>query len=147
MDIQLRRAGPTDAPVLAEMNRHLIEDEGSRNPMALAQLEARLYGWLEGGWAVLLILADGDVAGYCVYQVRRDEYFPENVEVYLRQYFIRREFRGRGIGRAALRRIVAECCPPGATIVVDVLAGNPRGRRFWEQTGFEPYCTTMKMAR
>lgn len=143
MDVQLRRAGLHDVPALAAMNRQLIEDEVSRNPMTLAELEARMRGWVEGAWTVLLILVAGEVAGYALYQERRDEYFPEHVEVYLRQFFIRRDRRGRGIGRAALERILAGWLPAGATVTVDVLATNPGGLAFWQRVGFAPYCTAM----
>lgn len=38
MTLSLRAAGFDDIPLLAEMNKRLIEDEGSRNPAALELL-------------------------------------------------------------------------------------------------------------
>jgi len=144
MEIALRQATTADAPLLARLNREMIEDEHNRNPMTLAELEARMRGWLEGDWVAVLILADGQEAGYCLYQARRDSYFPERPVVYVRHYMVARGFRRRGVGRAAFERIVAECFDPRATVELDVLAGNPRGRAFWDALGFQPYATTLK---
>ncbi len=146
------------------MNRRLIEDEGSRNPMSLDELADRFRNWLEGTWQVDLLIeaADGpaqpnskssvgpiqpppeSVVGYAVYQVRRDEYFPEATEVYLRQFYLERERRGRGLGSDGYLRLAQERFPPGCTISLDVLETNPAGRRFWEKLGFAPYSTTLK---
>ncbi|MCL5998554.1 MAG: GNAT family N-acetyltransferase [Chloroflexi bacterium] len=100
MFICLRSATPDDVALLARMNRQLIEDEGSRNPMSLDQLEARMRCWLGGGWSITIVLAGDEVAGYAVYQVRRDEYCPDQQLVYVRQFFIRRELRRQGIGKS-----------------------------------------------
>lgn len=112
--------------------------------MTLEQLEARMRGFLEGDWRVLLLLVDGAIAGYVIYQLRRDEYFPEQPEVFVRHYLVRREFRGRGLGRRAFEKLAAEHFPPGAVISLDVLASNPGGYRFWTKLGFQPYCTHMR---
>jgi hypothetical protein len=75
--IELRAAALDDAPFLAQLNRDRIQDEGSRNPLTVEQLEARLGGWLtEETYQVVLFLVDGDLAGYCVFQLRPDEYKP-----------------------------------------------------------------------
>jgi len=42
----LRDASAADTPLLAQLNRQLIEDEGAANPMSLAELEARMREWL-----------------------------------------------------------------------------------------------------
>jgi GNAT superfamily N-acetyltransferase len=144
VEITLRLADPQDAPVLAQLNRQLIEDEQSRNPMSLAELEARMRRWLAGDWSALLILCDGQVAGYGLFQLRCDDYFPEQTVVYVRHYCIARGFRRQGLGRAAFERIVADWFPAGATLELDVLESNPTGRLFWDALGFRPYCTTLK---
>ncbi len=46
MDLTLRRATEDDLDDLAVMNKQLIEDEGSRNPMNREQLADRMKGWL-----------------------------------------------------------------------------------------------------
>lgn len=139
----LRVATASDIPLLAEMNRRLIEDEASRNRMTLAELEARMQGFLESGWRVVIIENDGPV-GYALFQFRPDEYDADGTEVYLRQFFIEREHRRQGIGRKAYQALVADWFPADATIVLDVLAANPEARRFWESMGLKAYCTTLR---
>ena len=46
--MRYRRAVAADVSLLAGLNRQLIRDEGSRNPMGPDRLEARRRGWLEG---------------------------------------------------------------------------------------------------
>ena len=53
MPLSLRIALEADRPALAQMNKRLIDDEGSRNPMSLDQLRQRMAGWPrgeEGDW-------------------------------------------------------------------------------------------------
>jgi GNAT superfamily N-acetyltransferase len=63
--------------------------------------------------------------------------------VYLRQFFIERDARGRGLGTEALALLTKTRFPPGAQITVDVLASNPQGERFWAKAGFTAYARTM----
>jgi hypothetical protein len=50
MDImQYRVASAEDYSTLATLNAQLIQDEGDRNPMSVAQLEERMRGWLTSG--------------------------------------------------------------------------------------------------
>lgn len=141
----LRPATTDDLPLLAAMNHRLIKDEGSRNPMTLAQLQERMAGWLAGNWQVsLFVLADSAIVGYAVYETRPDEYRPDEQRyVCLRQFFVEREYRGQGIGRRAFELLTATF-PPDAPVVLEVLARNPAGRRFWERVGFSDYAVTMK---
>jgi GNAT superfamily N-acetyltransferase len=145
MALATRPATEADLPLLARMNKHLIEDEGSRNPMSLDQLAERMRGWVLGDWGVKLFLAGETIVGYAVYQLRRDEYFPQQTIVYLRQLFVERDRRSRGLGAEAVALLVQEHFPPGCTVVIDALASNPRGAAFWQKVGFAPYCATMHL--
>lgn len=148
MPCAVRAATLEDVPLLAEMNARLIEDEGSRNPMGVDQLRERMAGWLRAGWCADLILRDEDgVVGYALYQIRADEYFPDRQFVHLRQFFLDRPHRGRGLGSGALRLLRGTRFPAGAYVRIDVLVCNPRGRRFWEKNGFGEYATTMHCGR
>ena len=145
MPLLIHPADQADLPLLAQMNKRLIEDEGSRNPMSLDQLADRMRGWLHADWELKLFATDERVVGYAVYRLRRDEYFPDRVVVYLRQFYIEREMRRQGLGMAAFRALAAEHFPPDCRVVIDALASNPRGYDFWQHVGFEPYCTTMHL--
>ena len=145
MSLLVRPATEADLPLLARMNKRLIEDEGSRNPMSIEQLTGRMRGWLSGDWEIRLFVDHAAPLGYAVYQPRPDEYFPDRTVVYLRQFYIEREVRGRGWGKQALSTLVHEHFPPGSAVVIDVLASNPGGFAFWRRVGFDPYCTTMHL--
>ncbi|HWQ15546.1 MAG TPA: GNAT family N-acetyltransferase [Roseiflexaceae bacterium] len=146
MSLLLRPATAADAPSLAAMNRQLIADEGSRNPMSLAELEERMRRLIAEGWAALLFEDERELAGYALYRVRHDEYDPQRPEVDIRQFFVLPERRGRGVGRAAFERMAAAHFPPGARLVLEVLASNPAGRAFWGRLGFTVYATTLTRA-
>ncbi|GIQ69636.1 hypothetical protein XYCOK13_24600 [Xylanibacillus composti] len=141
MKLFLRQADASDLPLLSRMNRQLIEDEGSTNPMSTEELLVRMKGWLQSGWQIDLLLRDTTVLGYALYQLRRNERGKE--EVYLRQYFIERKHRGRGYGQAGIALLLETRWDPGHTIVVEVLETNPAGHRFWQRVGFAPYSTTL----
>jgi GNAT superfamily N-acetyltransferase len=147
MHLQLRAAEEEDLPLLAAMNRRLIEDEGSRNPMSADALRRRMADWLRGDWSIDLFVENDTIVGYAVYQLRPDEYNPAQTVVYLRQLYVEREARGRGIGRRMFEMLAQARLPADCPVVIDVLASNPGGRRFWERLGFRPYCTTMTWQR
>ncbi|MBM3188986.1 MAG: GNAT family N-acetyltransferase [Chloroflexi bacterium] len=148
MSITIDYASLADLDALAEMNHQMILDEHNRNPMTRAELAERMRGWIESGtWHVMLIREDGQTAGYCVFVERRDEYFPERPEVYVRHFFIAPDRRRRGLGRAAFQELARTCFPAGARLVLDVLATNPVGLAFWQSLGFAPYCATLDRAR
>ena len=142
--VELRAATSTDVPVLATMNRQLIREEGSRNPMTPAELAARMREFLRTGWSADLIMRGPDVVGYLLYQVRRDEYVPARTEVYVRQFFVQPEYRRRGIGSSAFEKAAQTRFPAGATLALEALQTNPEAQRFWESLGFRPYCVTYR---
>lgn len=135
--MDFRRATEADAGLLARMNQHLIEDEGHSNPMTLAQLAQRMRGWITAGtYRAILFEQDSRPVAYALY--RND---PSSI--YLRHFFVERQWRRQGIGRRALRLLRTAVLPTGKPIQVDVLAANTRGRGFWEALGFESYVVRM----
>src|SRR5215469_17045607 len=91
-----RRATTDDCALLAEMNHQLIRDEGHRNRMTVPELEKRMRGWLASGeYAAVIFDLGGEVVAYALY---RDQ----PAEIYLRQLFVARNRRRKGIGRAAI---------------------------------------------
>jgi GNAT superfamily N-acetyltransferase len=142
--LTLRHATINDAPLLAPMNKRLIEDEGSTNPMGLSQLESRLRQWLSAEWRSELFLHDSTIVGYVIYRLQRNE-FDNRETVYIRHYFIEREYRQLGYGREGLEQLRAERFPKNVTVYLEVLTHNARGRQFWQSMGFEEYSVTMRL--
>ena len=135
--MEYRTATAADAGTLGEMNWQLIRDEGHRNPMTAAELEARMVRWLAGAYEAVLFEEAGRAVGYALYR-REPEY------VYLRQFFIRAEDRRRGVGRAALEWLREDCWGAGTRVRVEVLTGNAAGVAFWRASGFRAYALTLE---
>ncbi len=126
-----------DARVLARMNQQLIRDEGHRNAMSVTELEERMAGWLQGEYQAILFEDREGVAGYALFK-RETEW------VYLRQFFIQPERRQMGIGRAAMKWLLANAWNNAPRIRLEVLIGNTAGIAFWRSLGFADYCLTME---
>lgn len=143
MSVELRKATINDISALAEMNKQLIEDERSRNPLSVNQLQLRMQSWLDGSWSAIMIFKNDDLIGYLLYQHRTDEYYHDQHNIFVRQFFVQRTYRRRGIGREAFEQICQQFFPSNARVVLDVLASNPEALHFWEDIGFSPYATTL----
>jgi GNAT superfamily N-acetyltransferase len=94
--LNYRRATLSDCVRLAELNHQLIHDEGHRNRMTVPELEQRMKGWLASEYAAILFENDGEVVAYALYREQ-----PE--EIYLRQLFVTRNRRRKGIGREVVK--------------------------------------------
>jgi GNAT superfamily N-acetyltransferase len=145
MVLRLRPATIENVELLVEMNKQLIQDEVSRNPMNIAELTNRMRNFILGNWNTVFILDDEDIIGYALYQFRSDEYYPEKQVVYLRQFFISPEHRSKGYGKTALKLLREEQFGYQTNVVIDVLSTNQRGKSFWDSVGFKDYCVTMKL--
>ena len=133
-----RRATLTDCALLAELNQQLIADEGHRNAMTLPELERRMRGWLTSDYAALLFEEAGAVVVYCLYR-------EEAEEVYLRQFFVVRDRRRRGIGRYAFRILRSKIWPRNKRLTVDALVGNTGAIAFWRVVGCRDYALTLEI--
>jgi GNAT superfamily N-acetyltransferase len=135
-----RTAAAADLPTLARMNQELIEDEGHRNPMNLAELERRMRSMLDGGYTATLFERSGHLVAYALWTEQPDW-------VYLRQFFVDRDYRRSGIGSQAVRVLADEVWPVGKRIRVDALIGNRPALEFWRAVGFTDYLITLEMER
>lgn len=139
-DITFRTAGHDDASLLAALNRQLILDENHRNTMSLAELEHRMRQFLDADYQATLIESVGQVVGYALCR-------NEAEHLYLRQFFIRPEFRRRGIGRLAVAWLKERAWRNHTRVRLDVLVTNPAAIAFWRSVGFSDYCLTMECER
>lgn len=135
--MRYRIAALADVPLLARMNQHLREDEQSRWILTMEQLESRMRGLLEEGYTAT-IFEDGETpVAYALYR-------PVEGGIYLRQFFVSRDHRRRGIGKAAIQILLAEIWPPDTRITLDVLVQNQRAAEFWKALGFSEYAITLE---
>ena len=65
--------------------------------------------------------------------------------MYLRQYFVARDFRRRGIGGQAIRVLAEEVSPADKRVRVNLLIWNRPALEFWRAVGFVDYLITLEM--
>ena len=135
-----RLATKRDCRLLAELNHQLIVDEGHRNTMNVAELEARLKNWLDEAYEVALVEVGGEVAAYALYRVQTGE-------IYLRHFFVVRHRRRQGIGRQAMALLRGHIWPRAERLTVSVLTHNQAALDFWRAMGYRDYCLTLEILR
>ena len=119
-----------DIPTLAQLNRMLIEDEKAENNMTILQLEQRMSGFLSSEYNAFFFEADGRCVGYALVNTAKSP-------LYLRQFFICREDRRMGYGKAAFYAMLDRL--QVHEIDLDVYAWNHRGISFWKSFGFSEF--------
>ena len=135
--MQYRLAENTDSTLLASMNQQLIQDENHRNPMSFAELDERMAGWLAGDYQAILFEQAGAVYGYVLFR-EQPEY------IYLRQFYIQKEHRRAGKGRAAMEWLRQQDWPSNRRLRLEVLVENSAGLAFWKSVGFHEYSVTLE---
>lgn len=128
--VDLREARADDLPLLAELNRQLIQDQQSPNPMSVAELEERMRGWLLSGYRAIIFELDSKPVAYALF--RRAE-----GSIHLRQFFVLRDLRRQGVGRRAFEALRRRYVPPDVPLTLEVLVDNRRGIAFWRALGFQ----------
>ena len=133
-----RLASLDDVPLLAELNRQLIEDERAANAMSLAELEARMRAWLEGEYRAALFDVAGETVAYALFR-------PSDDGIYVRQFFVSRSQRRKGHGRRAIRLLREQMLSTGQTLELDVLVHNDGGLAFWRALGFREHALSFRI--
>jgi ribosomal protein S18 acetylase RimI-like enzyme len=136
--MNFRRATPDDGPLLAELNHQLIRDEGHRNKMTISELEERMRGWLAAEYAAMIFENDGEIAAYALYREQPGE-------IYLRQLFVMRHLRRKGIGREAVEILRSEIWPKDRRLTVEVLVQNTAAVAFWRAVGYKEYSLKLEI--
>jgi GNAT superfamily N-acetyltransferase len=136
--MEYRRAVEADAPLLADINRRLIEDEWGGGGMSQDRLEDRMRRWLaEDEYQAILFLQGDATVAYALVSVDEDS-------AYVRHFFVLPEHRGGGMGRRAVETLFREIIPPTVRVTLDVLASNRGGHQFWRSVGFSDYAIRME---
>ncbi len=113
--LRIREADRRDHSMLARMNLHLRQDEGIRDILTLKDMAERFerFQTVEGYTVEIFMLGDGPV-GFINYRIEADDSSNYVSRVYIRQFFIKRDKRHVGLGRACLEaREQAQHCAPG----------------------------------
>lgn len=137
-DMQYRRATLADLEVLAAFNQQLLQDEGHRHRLTLPELAVRMQGWLQHEYVAILFEQQTMPVAYALYRQDLES-------IYLRQFFVHRQYRRRHIGRHAMHLLLTEVWRPGRRITLEVLVHNRSGYAFWQALGFRDYAITMEL--
>ena len=126
--MEIVRAELTDAKILAELNKRLIEDERHPNPMDIAQLTERMQEWLTTDYICYIAKENGHIVAYCLYRDDGDYY-------YMRQLYVDRAHRRKGIATRLLDWLY-ENVWTDKKVRLDVLAHNEDAVAFYKRYGF-----------
>jgi ribosomal protein S18 acetylase RimI-like enzyme len=138
-ELCIDKAKSSDVDLLAQLNRQLDEDEPHPYPLPLSELIGRMARWIaEGEYDVLLFRSADQLVGYAVWRA-------EEHHSYLRHFFICREQRRRGWGRAAMQALCQDVFPKDRPVNIDAAVGNKAGIAFWHALGFEDFSLGMEL--
>ena len=106
--------------------------------MTVPELEERIRGWLQSEYTAVIFEERGEVVAYALYREEPDE-------LYLRQLFVARNRRRKGIGRAAIEILRTQLWPKNKRLTVSVLVQNTAAVAFWRAVGYQDYSLTLEI--
>jgi len=136
--MRIIKCSQDDIPQLAVFNKQLIEDEKSDNPMSVKELESRMDGFLKTEYDAYFFEVDKAIVGYALVK-------NSCTPLYLRQFFIGREYRKNHCGTEAFHALLEYLNVD--SIDIEVLSGNEPGNRFWESLGFKEVSRYMRLRK
>ncbi len=137
--LRIDKAKDTDVDLLAQLNRQLDEDEPHPSPLPPSALTERMRRWIGNGEYEVLLFRSGDqLIGYAVWRA-------EEFGSYLRHFFICRDRRGQGWGRAAVQLLCRDVFPKDRPVNLDAVVGNEKSLAFWRAVGFQDFSIGMQL--
>ena len=106
--------------------------------MTVPQLEQRMRGFIKGEYRAIIFEEYGKVVAYALYRESADE-------IYLRQLFVVRHRRRKGIGRRAVEILRSQIWPKTKRLTVEVLVANTAAVDFWRALGYVDYALTLEI--
>ena len=143
--MQWRVAAAPDLDLLCDWNRQLQEDEGAE-AMPETAVRERPQRWLQGPYVAIVFTEAGRDVGYALYRSSDADSQGEG-GVYLRQFFVHRGQRRRGLGRRMAQLFLEEVIPADHWVLLEALESNPAGQAFWRALGFEATYTAFRLTR
>lgn len=137
--MQIKKCTLADTELLAQLNKQLIEDEKSDNPMTLEELEYRMERFITTEYDAYFFVEDedsgfdknkdscGEILGYALIKNSSNP-------LYLRQFFIKREYRKKHLGTKAFQLLKEHL--EVDTLDIEVLSWNEAAMKFWQSLGF-----------
>jgi diamine N-acetyltransferase len=138
-DLSFKPAAPDDVEALLPMTRDFYAHEGLAFDEAIAR--RALLGVIgdDTFGHVFLILLAGDVAGYAVLTFGYSLEF-HGRDAFVDELYLRDEYRGRGIGKRALRFLTEVCAAEGVNALhLEVERANTAAQVVYRKFGFEDH--------
>lgn len=136
--MHIRKCGIEDIETLTLLNKQLIENEKSDNPMSVAELAERMSDFLTAEYSAYFFEIGDDVVGYALVKT-------DCSPLYLRQFFIARQYRRQRLGTEAFNALMNFL--DADSIDIEVLSRNEAGKRFWESCDFTEISRYMRKSR
>ena len=126
--MQVHKCNIHDLHQLTQFNKRLIEDEQSDNTMNEAELYQRMQTFITTEYDAYFFIEKESIIGYALVK-------NTSSPLYLRQFYIDRQFRRMHYGEKAFHELLAYLRI--STIDIEVLTWNERAIRFWEKLNFK----------
>lgn len=126
--MQIVKCTEYDLTLLAKFNKRLIEDEKSDNKMTEEELFRRMKEFLNTEYDAYFFQVNEEVVGYALVK-------NSCAPLYLRQFYIDREYRRNHYGEQAFHELLKYL--DITMIDIEVLSWNEAGVRFWEKLNFQ----------
>ena len=133
--MKIQKCTLADVGELAILNKQLIDDEKSDNPMNLSELEIRMKEFLQTDYSAYFFIEDSKKIGYAL--IRNS-----GTPLYLRQFLIERNYRKRHYGIQAFQTLLRHLNVK--EIDLEVLPWNENALAFWKRCGFKETCIAMR---
>ena len=138
-ELRIDRAERVDAQLLATLNFQLDEDEPHPYPLGMLALTERMTRWIESGEYEVLLFRRGErVTGYAAWRL-------EDRGIYLRHFFICRDQRRQGSGRAAMTLLCRDVFRKDRPIQIEAAVWNKDAIAFWHAIGFQDFGLSMEL--
>ncbi len=137
-EVHYRRAHAADLSILSQMNFEMAQLDGiDGEATTVEELTYRMSALLETDYSGVVIYQDDVPVGYALYTVTPKHTF-------VRHFFIRKAYRGQGIGAKVFQDLLENEWKDAASIQIEVGSDNKGVRSFWESRGFRK--TALRLA-
>ncbi len=134
--VLVRRAVDADAENIYSAIQGIAEAVGERHKVKSTLADIRRHGFGPApSFAVLIAEIDGRFAGCCLYFPSFSTWFGKP-GVYVQDFYVRDEFRGRGVGERLLQRLASLTRESGGCYIrLSVDKQNHRAQAFYTRCG------------
>jgi len=140
----IRPAEKRDIPSINMLTREMHKDLGKMVGLKFSNKDLEDESVRPSELKGIIVAEDkktGKVLGYISFDQKpsEDEWYGKHI--YLFEFAVTKEFRGKGIGETLIRKFIEKCKKKKLNIKVDTLVKNQRTVDFYRKLGFKPFMT------